>query len=157
MKKIILLNLLLLSIVGYTQNAPINFETPGNGANWTWITFENGANTALQMVPNPDTSGINTSATVGKITVLTNSAPFAGVESIHQDLHSETRRVSRLFRFHAGFSPGLLERTASAWSTSRWRRCPSRIASGTVKGKSCARTSVQRETGTEKSSENPRK
>lgn len=84
MKKIILLNLLLLSIVGYTQNAPINFETPGNGANWTWITFENGANTALQMVPNPDTSGINTSTTVGKITVLTNSAPFAGVESIHQ-------------------------------------------------------------------------
>lgn len=84
MKKIILMNLLLLSIVGYTQNAPINFETPGNGANWTWITFENGANTALQMVPNPDTSGINTSATVGKITVLTNSAPYAGFESIHQ-------------------------------------------------------------------------
>ncbi len=63
---------------------PINFETPGIGANWTWITFENGANTALQMVANPDTSGINSSATVGKITVLTNSAPFAGIESIHQ-------------------------------------------------------------------------
>lgn len=84
MKKITFIHLILLSFVGFAQNAPINFETPGNGANWTWITFENGANTALQMVPNPDTSGINASATVGKITVLTNSAPFAGFESIHQ-------------------------------------------------------------------------
>lgn len=84
MRKIILINLLLVSILGFGQNGPINFESSGNGANWTWITFENGTNTALQMVANPDTSGINTSATVGKITVLTNSAPYAGFESIHQ-------------------------------------------------------------------------
>ena len=84
MKKIILINLLLISFIGIAQNGPINFETPGNGANWTWITFENGTNAPLQMVTNPDASGINTSATVAKFTVLTNSAPFAGFESIHQ-------------------------------------------------------------------------
>lgn len=84
MKKIILIKLLLISFIGIAQNGPINFETPGNGATWTWITFENGANAALQMVTNPNTTGINTSATVAKFTALTNSAPFAGFESIHQ-------------------------------------------------------------------------
>ena len=71
MKKIILINLLLISFIAIAQNGPINFETPGNGANWTWITFENGTNAPLQMVTNPDASGINTSATVAKFTVLT--------------------------------------------------------------------------------------
>jgi hypothetical protein len=84
MKNKLLLLLSLVAASGYSQNAPINFETAGNGATWNWITFENGANAPLQIVANPNASGINTSSTVAKLTTLIAGATFAGVESVHQ-------------------------------------------------------------------------
>ena len=82
MKKIITLSVfLLLSSIGFSQNNPINFEVGGNGASWTWTTFENGTNPALEFVANPSATGINTSSTVAKFTALQAGQPWAGCES----------------------------------------------------------------------------
>jgi hypothetical protein len=65
------------------QNQPIDFETGGFGANWTWTVFENNTNPPLEIIPNPDATGINTSATVAKFTALQSGNPWAGCESLH--------------------------------------------------------------------------
>ena len=65
------------------QNAPIDFEPTGNGADWTWTTFENDTNPPLEIIPNPDMTGLNVSETVAKFTALQTGAPFAGCESMH--------------------------------------------------------------------------
>ncbi len=65
------------------QNVPIDFETSGNGASWTWTVFENATNPALEIIENPDKSGINTSCTVAKFTALQAGNPWAGCESQH--------------------------------------------------------------------------
>lgn len=82
MKKIITLCVsLLISSIGFSQNNPINFETGGQGANWSWTTFENGTNPVLEFVNNPSATGINTSTTVAKFTALQAGNPWAGCES----------------------------------------------------------------------------
>lgn len=83
MKKFTLLMMLLSGIMGYSQNAPIDFEAGGYGANWTWTVFENLTNPALEIVANPDQTGANTSATVAKFTALQGGQPWAGCESLH--------------------------------------------------------------------------
>jgi len=84
MKKIITLSIsILFSSIGFSQNNPINFEVGGNGANWSWTTFENGTNPALEMVANPSATGINTSSTVAKFTALQTGQPWAGCESLN--------------------------------------------------------------------------
>ena len=65
------------------QNSPIDFETGGYGATWTWTVFENGGNPPLEIVTNPNTGGINSSATVAKFTALQAGQPWAGCESLH--------------------------------------------------------------------------
>jgi len=65
------------------QNYPIDFETGGYGAAWTWTVFENGGNPSLEIVTNPNTGGINSSATVAKFTALQAGQPWAGCESLH--------------------------------------------------------------------------
>ncbi|MFT7188509.1 MAG: hypothetical protein ACI9AV_001777 [Sediminicola sp.] len=56
---------------------PVNFETPGTGAAATWSVFE--ADTPpLEIISNPDASGINTSATVAKFTAKLGGANYAG-------------------------------------------------------------------------------
>lgn len=65
------------------QNNPIDFEVGGFGANWTWTVFENDDNPPLEIVANPDPSGINTSATVAKFTARLTGQPYAGCESLH--------------------------------------------------------------------------
>lgn len=75
--------LLLSSTFAFGQNAPIDFESAGKGANWTWTTFENVGNAPIEMVSNPSATGINTSATVAKFTTLTGGQPWAGCESKH--------------------------------------------------------------------------
>lgn len=65
------------------QNIPIDFEENGNGADWNWTTFENDTNPALEIVANPDASGLNTSSTVAKFTALQTGQPFAGCETLH--------------------------------------------------------------------------
>ncbi|MDX5320755.1 MAG: hypothetical protein LPK45_06605, partial [Bacteroidota bacterium] len=75
--------LALIAKVGVAQNAPIDFETGGNGASWTWTTFENDDNPALEIVANPSQTAPNTSATVAKFTARATGQPWAGCESMH--------------------------------------------------------------------------
>jgi len=63
----------------------INFETGGAGAAYTWAVFENSDNPALEIIANPYTSGVNTSATVAKFTARVDGQVYAGVESAHGD------------------------------------------------------------------------
>ena len=77
------LSLLLIINLGLAQNAPINFETGGFGADWTWTTFENDTNPPVLIIPNPDPTGVNTSATVASFTALQSGQPWAGCESQH--------------------------------------------------------------------------
>lgn len=65
------------------QNIPIDYEAGGYGATWNWTVFENDANPVLEIIPNPDPSGINTSATVAKFTALQAGNPWAGCETLH--------------------------------------------------------------------------
>ncbi len=67
----------------YDLSMPIDFETTGHGAAWTWNVFENGSNEPLEFVANPDASGINTSSTVAKITALQTGQPWVGTETAH--------------------------------------------------------------------------
>ena len=83
MKKITTILLMLLASISFAQNNPINFESGGYGANWTWTVFENGVNPAVDIIANPDPMGINTSATVARFTALQSGAPWAGCESAH--------------------------------------------------------------------------
>lgn len=73
--------MLAASSISFAQNAPINFESGGNGANWTWTVFENDDNPPVEIVANPDQSGSNLSATVAKITARQAGNPWAGCES----------------------------------------------------------------------------
>ena len=73
----------IMTFVSLGQNIPIDFEQGGYGLNWTWTTFENDTNPALEIVPNPDVSSINPSSTVAKFTALQAGEPWAGVESMH--------------------------------------------------------------------------
>lgn len=86
MKKITLTLSLLTIVYGFSHNSPINFEPGGFGADWTWTVFENGSNPELEIIANPDPSGINTSATVAKFTALESGNPWAGCETIQGDL-----------------------------------------------------------------------
>lgn len=83
MKKIITsIGLSLMVALGLSaQNVPVDFETGGNGANWTWTVFENSTNPAVEVIANPDQTGANTSATVMKFTALQAGNPWAGCES----------------------------------------------------------------------------
>ena len=86
MKKITLFILLLISSVGFSQNAPITFETGEFGSTWTFASFENGSGAGYSKVANPFPGGINSSATVGKYvagTTASGAAPYAGFESAH--------------------------------------------------------------------------
>ncbi len=82
MKKIVTTSLfILMASIGFSQNAPINFETGGQGATWTWTTFENASNPSLQIVNNPSSAAPNTSSSVAKFTALPGGKPWAGCES----------------------------------------------------------------------------
>ncbi|WP_281240217.1 putative Ig domain-containing protein [Flavobacterium praedii] len=88
MKKITLLIFLMLYALGFSQNAPITFESGGYGSGWTFANFGNGTGPeGYEKVANPSVSGINTSATVGKFTALSTTtagaAAWAGCESKH--------------------------------------------------------------------------
>ena len=90
MKKIALSILMMGTMGAYAQNAPINFESAGNGASWSWTTFENSTNPTLQVVNNPASGGINTSAKVARFTALKAGNPWAGVECAHGNVGTFT-------------------------------------------------------------------
>lgn len=85
MKRIITLSIaLLISSIGFSQNAPITFETGAHGNTWTWTTFENGTTPPpAQVVANPSATGINTSSTVLMMSMQQSGQPWAGVETSH--------------------------------------------------------------------------
>ena len=83
MKRILNIIFSFITTICFSQNVPIDFEANGNGSNWTWTTFENDINPPLEIIPNPDPSGINTSSTVAKFTALQSGAAWAGCESMH--------------------------------------------------------------------------
>lgn len=65
-----------------TMNAPVTFETGDHGAAWTFVNFDNGPGTeGFEKVANPSTTGINTSATVGKFTATVDGSPWAGCKT----------------------------------------------------------------------------
>ena len=83
MKKIYA-GLFLLGTISVAQaQENINFETGGNGLDYTWNVFENDVNPPLEFVANPSASGINTSPTVAKYTTLETGMPWAGCETSH--------------------------------------------------------------------------
>ncbi len=57
--------------------APVDFEADGNGADWAWTVGENGTDPALEIIANPVSGGMNTSATVAKFTALLTGQPWA--------------------------------------------------------------------------------
>jgi hypothetical protein len=57
---------------------PIDFETDASGALAPFTVFENVDNPALEIMANPDVSGVNTSATVAKFTARAGGQPHAG-------------------------------------------------------------------------------
>ena len=72
--------------LGYSQNAPVTFETGEFGSTWPFTTFENGTGAGYSKVANPFPSGINSSATVGKFvagTTASDAKPYAGFETAH--------------------------------------------------------------------------
>lgn len=83
MKKLYYLLTILCAFSSVAQNSPVDFEAGGFGATWTWTVFENDVNPPLEIISNPDPTGINPSATVAKFTALQAGQPFAGVESMH--------------------------------------------------------------------------
>lgn len=83
MKNFIFVFVFMITSIGFSQNSPVDFEAGGFGADWTWTVFENDTNPPLEIIANPDASGINTSATVAKFTALQAGAPFAGCETMH--------------------------------------------------------------------------
>ncbi len=83
MKKLLLGFMMLLAFNLFSQNAPVDFETGGFGAGWTWTVFENATNPPLEIIANPDVSAPNESATVAKFTALQAGQPWAGCESLH--------------------------------------------------------------------------
>jgi hypothetical protein len=82
MKKVLLFTV-LLGAFGFSnaQNAPIDFEAGGFGADWTWTPFENDDNPPVEIIANPDASGGNTSATVAQFTARVTGNPWAGCET----------------------------------------------------------------------------
>lgn len=82
MKKVLLFTALLGAFgLSNAQNAPIDFEAGGFGADWTWTPFENDDNPPVEIIANPDPSGGNTSATVAKYTARVTGNPWAGCET----------------------------------------------------------------------------
>ena len=82
MKKLLLV-IMIVSGFLFAQNSPIDFETGGYGATWTWTVFENDNNPSLEIMTNPNIGGINSSATVAMFTALQAGQPWAGCESLH--------------------------------------------------------------------------
>ena len=83
MRSSILFILLFNTFISVSQNGPISFEPGEFGLTWTWTVFENVGNPPLEIVGNPDQTGINSSSRAAKFTALQGGMPYAGVESAH--------------------------------------------------------------------------
>lgn len=115
MKKLSLISFLFIGTLGFSQNAPIDFEPDGIGADFTWATFEapeGEENPTFSVEPNPSVGGLNESATVAKMDIsYATDAPWgsAGCESMHgSDLgafsFTEATSTVRIMFYQVGFA-----------------------------------------------------
>jgi hypothetical protein len=116
MKKVILLSSLLIGGSAFGQTSPIDFEVGGNGADFSWATFEAPEgfdNPTFTVEANPVTDGINTSATAAKIDIsygTTDNWGKAGCETDIQGTNmgifnfDETNSLVRVMIFQEGFA-----------------------------------------------------
>ncbi len=73
MKNLFSILLVLVSVPPiFSQNGPITFEDGGFGNLWTWTVFENDMQPHLEMVSNPNPTGLNVSNKVAKFTAMQN-------------------------------------------------------------------------------------
>ncbi|MEN9987899.1 MAG: hypothetical protein RLZZ585_938 [Bacteroidota bacterium] len=90
MRKLLFSIFLMNSLFSIAQNVPISFEQGAFGSTWSWTVFENIGNPPLEIVVNPDVTGLNTSSTVAKFTALQGGMPYAGVECAHGEVGTFT-------------------------------------------------------------------
>jgi hypothetical protein len=90
MRKLLLICSFFTFFFSQAQNSPISFEIGEFGLTWNWTVFENVGNPPLEIVTNPDVTGLNTSSTVAKFTALQGGMPYAGVECAHGEVGSFT-------------------------------------------------------------------
>jgi hypothetical protein len=112
----LMIALLVISGWGFAQKT-IDYETVGN--TWGWNTFE--VSPVWSIVANPDASGINTSATVGKLVVNTSDQPWAGVQCALGDFGPFTvtaaNHIVKVMVYKPVISDvGLKFATASGWA-----------------------------------------
>lgn len=97
----------------------VDFEVDGVGADWAWTTFENADNPPLEVIDNPDQSGINTSDKVGKFTARADGAPWAGTtgRGDFTFLFNEDNRTITIMVWKSVLSDvGIKLETASGWA-----------------------------------------
>jgi hypothetical protein len=90
MRKSLLICSLVTSFLSTAQNSPISFEMGEFGSTWNWTVFENIGNPPLEVVPNPEQNGLNTSSSVAKFTALQGGMAYAGVECAHGEVGTFT-------------------------------------------------------------------
>ncbi len=115
MKNFLLFCTLTSASFGIAQNAPIDFEPGGIGAEWTWATFEapeGENNPTFSIVPNISVDATNGSATIAKMDIeyaTTASWGSAGCESMHNaDLgafsFTTMNSIVRMMVYQEGFA-----------------------------------------------------
>ena len=105
----------------YTQSSTIDFETAGFGKGFGWSVFENVANPPLEFVSNPNPSGINTSATVAKMTALQAGQAWAGCQTDKVSMGTfqldATHNIVKIMVYKTVISDvGIKFATASDWA-----------------------------------------
>ena len=90
MRTLLFICFFLPTFLANAQNSPITFEMGEFGLTWNWTVFENVGNPPLEIVSNPDVTGLNTSSSVAKFTALQAGMPYAGVECAHGEVGTFT-------------------------------------------------------------------
>lgn len=116
MKKVILLSTLLIGGTAFGQTSPIDFEPGGNGANFSWATFEapeGEENPTFTVEANPVTDGINSSATAAKIDIGYGTDASWGQAGCETDIEGtnmgifnfdESNSIVKIMVFQEGFA-----------------------------------------------------
>ena len=76
MKKITFLLIAVISFSGFSQDS-VDFEAAGIGTNWNWVVDQNGSNPPLEFVANPNSTGVNPTATAAKFIATANGESYA--------------------------------------------------------------------------------
>lgn len=113
-KSLLLLTLTSVSCI-FAQKAPVDFEAGGNGANWTWATFEappGENNPDFTVASNPSVDMTNGSANVAKMVISYGTAASwgsAGCESKHgSDIGNfavtDSNNIVKMMIYQEGFA-----------------------------------------------------